>query len=268
MQRRKFLTSSLAATAAYSALAKNLAAQTPPSEKKPSEFYQLRRYHLQSGPQTKLTSTYIADSLIPTLSRLGFGPIGAFNLSFGSETPATYVLIPHTSVEALSTIDLTLSQDADFVKSADAFWNAPAIAPAFIRVESFLLSAFPGWPRLTPAPGAATKAKRIYQLRTYESPSNGDHVRKVEMFHHGEFLYFQRAGFNPIFFADTLIGTQMPSLTYMLSFENMAHHDELWAAFSNDPDWKKLSADRRYSFESIVSNVSNLILSPLSCSQI
>jgi hypothetical protein len=276
MHRRKFLASSLAATAAaaattYAAIGKDLAAQTPAAQSsgsQPREFYQLRRYHLQSGPQSRLTSSYIADALIPALSRQGMGPIGAFNLTFGPETPSTYVLIPSTNLEALATIDLHLSTDADFVKQADAFWNAPAVAPAFIRVEYSLLSAFPGWPRITPSPAIATKAKRIYQLRTYESPSYGDHVRKVEMFHNGEFSYFQKAGFNCVFFGDTLIGQQMPNLTYMLSFENIAQHDALWAAFGSDPDWKKLSADKHYAFESIVSNVTNLILSPLACSQV
>jgi len=273
MQRRKFLSGSLVGSAtlmasSFGTLAKNLTAQSAASGKQPREYYQLRRYHLQSGPQTKLTANYIADSLIPALTRMGMGPIGAFNLSFGSESPATYVLIPSTNLEALATIDLKLVEDAEFVNNADLFWNAPAIAPAFLRVEYSLLSAFPGWPRITPPAAVAAKAKRIYQLRTYESPSYGDHVRKVEMFHNGEFSYFQKAGFNPVFFGDTLIGRQMPSLTYMLSFENLAQHDTLWAAFSNDPDWKKLSASPRYAFESIVSNISNLILSPLASSQI
>jgi NIPSNAP len=269
MQRRQFLTSSLATAAVTAAAATPLAAQSQPS---PQQFYLLRRYHQQSGPQTKLTSNYISDALMPALDRMrsqiGLGPVGAFNLSFGSETPATYVLIPGTSAEALATLDLKLAEDAEFLKAADAFWNAPAIAPAFFRAESTLMSAFPGWPRLTPAPGAATKAKRIYQLRTYESPSYGDHVRKVEMFHKGEFSYFQQAEFDCIFFADVLVGAQLPCLTYMLSFDSLAHHDALWSAFSNNPDWKKLSASPRYNYESIVSNVSNLILSPLACSQV
>ena len=36
----------------------------------------------------------------------------------------------------------------------------------------------------------------------------------------------------------------------------------------SDPEWKKLSADPRYSFEAIVSNIDNLVLSPLPYSQI
>jgi hypothetical protein len=132
-------------------------------------------------------------------------------------------------------------------------------------VESWLLAAFAGWPRATPP---AAKSKRIFQLRTYESPSNGEHVRKVEMFHAGEFEVFKAAGFHPVFFADTLVGSHMPSLTYMLSVGDLTELDAKWNAFRNAPAWKTLSADARFAFDPIVSNISNLLLSPLDCSQI
>ena len=82
-------------------------------------------------------------------------------------------------------------------------------------------------------------------------------------------LRFSRgAGAQPVFFGDTLIGSRMPSLTYMLSFEDDAQMDKDWAAFSSDPRWKKLKADPRFGFEEMVSNISNLVLGPLPMSQI
>jgi hypothetical protein len=265
MERRRFLTTSLAA--AGLALAREGAAQSPATASA-REYYLIRRYQLEAGPQTKITESYFGDALIPALTRMGMGPIGAFKLDYGPETPEFYVLIPGRSVEALATLDLRLAQDADFTKAAQPFWNAPATAPAFLRMESTLLAAFEGWPRLTPPATTATKSKRIFQLRTYESPSDAAHVRKVEMFHKGEFEIFQKAGCHPVFFGDTLMGSRMPNLTYMLSFANLPELEAGWAAFSADPDWKKLSSSPRYSYESIVSNISNLILSPLAASQI
>ncbi len=264
MQRRAFLAASLATSAA--ALARASAAQTPANGKR--EFYQLRRYILQSGPQAALTDRYISDALIPALARRGMGPVGAFHLGIGPETPVTYVLIPSRSIGALATLDLHLAHDAEFLKAADPFWSAPANAQAFVRVESSLLAAFEGWPRVTPPQPPLAHGKRIFQLRTYESPSFSDHVRKVEMFHSGEFAIFQSAGFQPIFFGDMLIGTRMPCLTYMLCVTDLADMDVKWNAFRNDPNWKKLSADPRYAFEPIVDNITNLVLSPLTVSQI
>jgi hypothetical protein len=264
MERRQFLAASLATSAV--ALAGNAAAQTQPAAKR--EYYQIRRYSLMSGPQSKLTEDYFSKALMPALGPMGMGPVGAFRLDIGPETPQFYLLIPGSSPDALATLDLQLARDEDFLKLAAPYWNATASAPAFQRIETSLLAAFEGWPKITPPASSATKGKRIFQLRTYESPSNFEHIRKVEMFHSGEFDFFQKAGCHPVFFGDTLIGPRMPCLTYMLSFADSAELDANWVKFRNDPDWKKLQADPRFAFDSIVSNISNLVLSPLSCSQI
>lgn len=264
MERRQFLAASLATSAA--AFASHAQAQSKPTSSR--EYYQLRRYSLLSGPQLKLTERYLADAFIPALSRMGMGTIGAFKLDIGQDTPTYYALIPGPSPDALATIDWHLAKDEDFLKTAAPFWNATATAPAFQRVEISLLAAFEGWPKLTPPASSATKGKRMFQLRTYESPSNLDHLRKVEMFHSGEFEIFLKAGFHPVFFADALFGSRLPNLTYMLSFADSAELEAKWDLFRNDPNWKKLSADPRFAFDQIVTNISNLMLSPLSCSQI
>ena len=261
MERRQFLAASIATSAVAAACGAAAEAQVSGSR----EFYVLRRYSLLSGPQTKVTESYFGDALIPALARMGMGPVGAFRLDIGPETPAYYLLIPGFSVDALAELDLRLGLDAEFLAAAAPFWNASAGSPAFERAESWLLVAFAGWPQVTPA---AAKSKRIFQLRTYESPSNGEHVRKVEMFHSGEFEIFKAAGFHPVFFADTLVGSHMPSLTYMLSFGDLAELETKWDVFRNSAAWKTLSADPRFAFDPIVSNISNLMLSPLDCSQI
>ena len=264
MQRRQFLAASLATSAL--AFARDAQAQSASSSAR--EYYQLRQYKMENGPQTKLTGSYFADALIPALTKMGFGPVGAFSVSIGPETPTYYLLIPGSSVEALVTADLHLAEDADFQKAAEAFWNAPASAPSFHRVESSLMIAFEGWPKLTLPPAPATKGKRIYQMRTYESPSYRDHVRKVEMFHKGEFDFFKAAGLHSVFYGDVLIGPRLPALTYMLGLDSLEELNGKWEAFSSNPDWKKLSADPRYGFEPTVSNITNLILTPLGSSQI
>jgi hypothetical protein len=264
LQRRHFLTSSLAA-AAVALTPNDSPAQA--STGKAHEYYELRKYDLQ-GTQAKLLQSYLSDALIPALNRMGFSPIGAFNLYIGPETPTTYLLIPSTSLESLVNAELQLAKDEEFMKAAAPFWSAPAVAPAFGRIESSLMIAFEGWPRLVVPPVTAQHGKRVFQLRTYESPSHQDHVRKVEMFHNGEFEIFQRAGFWQVFYGDTLIGPRLPQLTYMVSFPDISEIDVRWDAFSNDPQWKKLSSSPRYSSEPIVTNISNLVLKPASFSQI
>ena len=88
------------------------------------------------------------------------------------------------------------------------------------------------------------------------------------MFNEGEIAIFTRTGLTTVFFADTLIGTRMPSLTYMLTFPDLAELTKSWSTFGADPAWKELSHRPGYTDPEIVSNISNLYLSPLSCSQI
>lgn len=264
MERRQFLAASVA-TSAVALVGKGAAQAQPTAER---EYYQLRRYHLRTGPQLKLTESYLSDAFIPAVKRMGMGPVGAFKLDFGPETPAYYVIIPGPSVSALAELDMTLGKDEDFVKVAAPYWNATAVAPAFERVEISLLKAFQGWPKMTPPASSATKSKRMFQLRTYESPSNSEHERKVEMFHSGEFGIFQKAGCQLVFFGDALTGPRLPNLTYMLSFADSAEMDAKWDVFRADPDWKKLSANPRFAYDAIVSNITNLTMSPLGCSEV
>ncbi|HTX35798.1 MAG TPA: NIPSNAP family protein [Bryobacteraceae bacterium] len=265
MDRRNFLSTSLSASALSLAGAAVATAQSSAAP----EYYDLRRYQLASGPGTRLTNQYFAGALIPALNRLGIGPVGAFSVYFGPDSPAYYLLLPSTKLETLVTADLEVAKDTAFMQAAAPFWDAPGGSPPYITIESTLLRAFGGHPKLAVPPTAAKKEPRIYQLRTYVSPTNMDHVRKVEMFNHGEFEIFAKAGAAGVFYADALIGPRLPSLTYMLSFPNMAALETVWEKFSADPDWKKLSADPRFNLNPpTVSNITSLVLHPLSSSQV
>ena len=264
MERRQFLAASLASSAL--ALTSDAAAQVPTEQGR--EFYQLRRYHLKRGEELTLTENYFSEALIPAATRMGLGPIGAFSLTFGPRIPTYYVLIPGRPLATLVDMDLRLRQDEEFLKAAAPFWNATDANPPYQRVEVSLMAAFEDWPRLTPPAATATKSKRIFQLRTYESPSDGEHVTKLAMFRAGEYEIFRTFGFHPVFFGDMLIGPRMPQMTYMLSFTDMNELVTKWNAFMNSEAWKKLSTGKRFGFDNIVENITNLVLEPLDCSQI
>jgi hypothetical protein len=265
MQRRRFLSSSIAASSAWAAAGGELLkAQSNPAR----EYYELRCYKMQSGEQPRAADKYFAEALIPALNRQGLNTIGAFDLYLGPETPSVYLLIPAASLETLVHSEILLARDDEYLKAAEPFDAAPAKQPAFARVESSLLIAFEGYRKLTVPPATAKKEPRVFQMRTYESPSQRDHRRKVQMFNSGEFDIFEKAGFWNVFFGDTLIGSRQPNLTYMLSFPDLAELDAKWKAFGSNPDWKKLTDDPKFAFESIVSNITNYILHPKSYSQI
>ena len=264
MKRRTFLTSSLAASGL--ALTSALQAAETLGEKPAREYYELRLYHLRRGVKQKLLDTYFRDALIPALNRAGVAPVGVFNVSTGSDSPTTYLLVPHKSLESFATHSDRLRADAEYQKAGAEFIDAPATDPAYVRVESSLMIAFEGIPKLE-APPMGNKA-RLFELRTYESHSKKANKKKIEMFNVGEIAIFRRAGLQPVFFGETLIGPKLPNLTYMLVFDNMAAHDKNWGVFGSDPDWRKLSTTPGYTDPEIVSNISNLFLRPAPYSQI
>jgi hypothetical protein len=195
-------------------------------------------------------------------------PVGVFNVTIGPETPVMYVLIPSMSVEALVTVDDRLLKDADYMKAAAPFLNAPGKEPAFARVESSLMQAYEKMPKITLPPASVSRSPRVFELRTYESPSNQDHWRKIEQMSSGEGDVFTKAGIPQVFYGDTLIGPRLPNITYMICFDSLAERDKKWDAFRAAPEWKALSSDPRFAFEDIVSNITNIMLAPTAYSQI
>jgi hypothetical protein len=260
MMRREFLASSVLAAAASSGA-------SGAEKKRASEWYELRRYHLRMG-QSKVLFDFLSEVALPAMRRLGVGPVGAFESTVGPQMPAFHLLVPHESAAGPSALATRLAADPAYVKgaAAAAYHGVTAAQPAYQRLDSALLAAFEAMPRLE-AP--ETGKPRIFELRTYESPTEAGHLRKVEMFSRmGEIAIFRRCGLTPVFFARTVIGARQPSLTYMLTFPDLAAREKAWAAFRADPDWQKLKATPGYTDAEIVSNITDELLRPTAFSQI
>ncbi len=232
------------------------------------EYYELRRYLLRRGPKQKLFDDFYRQAAIPALNRAGVRAVGVFGMMYGPDSPGMYVLLPHASLEAYAATRQKLDDDAEYQKAGAEFLNAPATDPAYIRVESSLMRAFAGIPQLEIPAAAQGNHARIFELRTYENHSFKANQKKIEMFNVGEIAIFRRAGLQPVFFGETIIGAKLPNLTYLLTFENMAAHDKCWGAFGGDPEWRKLSSTPGYTDPEIVTNISNIFLRPAAYSQI
>lgn len=240
-----------------------------PADKAP-EYYELRRYRLRRGPAQAIADAYLRQAAVPAWQRAGAGPVGVFSVMIGAESPGFYVVIPHKSLDGAAAMPERLAADAEFQKAGAPFLDAAATAPAFVRIESSLTRAFDGMPRLELpfGGGEAGRRPRIFELRIYESHSEKAAKKKIEMFNTAEIAIFRRAGLQPVFFGETVIGQSMPNLTYMLVYEDMAAHDRQWGAFSSDPEWKKLSTTPGFTDPEIVSNITNMYLRPTAYSHI
>ena len=202
---------------------------------------------------------------IPALNRLGVTPVGVFYPNEGLSP--IYVLLPHPSLVSFATLTERLGEDEEFLEKGADFLNAPANQPAYKSLEVQLMAAFEGMPHLERPTDAPT---RVFQLRTYESPSEKTGLKKIEMFNTAEIAIFRKVGLHPVFFGQTLAGAKMPNLTYMLGFKDMDESKANWKKFGADPDWQKLRAMPEYADKEILRNkgITNLYLKPASYSQI
>jgi hypothetical protein len=135
-------------------------------------------------------------------------------------------------------------------------------------MESSLLHAFAGMPKLVAPTEAAGSRPRVFELRIYESHSRSANLKKIEMFNSGEIGIFQRAGFQPVFFGETLAGPQLPNLTYMVTYPAIDQRARFWAAFGADPEKQRLFAIPEYADKLIVSKIRSVFLKPLPGSQV
>lgn len=270
MKRRDWITSSLAASALAALPAMGSGGQEAMNPGSRShEFYVLKRYQLRSGPQQGLMDDFLAKAAVPALNRARVKPVGVFHGMAGPENPAVYVVTPYASPDDIVRVTSHLARDSEYSAAAADYINAPASAPAYVRFETSLLEAFASsMPHIEAPPEAREKQPRIFELRTYENPSEKANETKIKMFNSGEIAIFLSVGFRPVFFGKTIFGSRMPNLTYMLAFKDMDERQKKWAAFGKDPAWKKLVGTPGYSDAEIVSNITNIFLSPAACSQI
>jgi hypothetical protein len=225
---------------------------------------------MRNTPQDQMQRTlhFLENVAVPALKRAGVGPLGFFTSVIAPESPFIVALAAFPGgLSGMEAAREKQAADQEYIRGRDAYNSGPGLS--YERLESSLLRCFEVMPTVEPPPQSEeNRAPRIFELRTYESNNGTTLARKVKMFNEGEAAIFKRLGMQPVFFGEALVAPRMPSLTYMLSYDDLAARDRLWKVFGSDPEWQKLRAQPGYSDAEIVSNISNEILRPLPFSDI
>ncbi len=95
---------------------------------------------------------YLKKAAIPALNRLGLKPIGVFTELEPKGPASVYVLIPYPSLDSFATAASRVNADSDYQQAGAAYLQAPKSNPAFERIDSWLMLAFAGQPKLRLAP--------------------------------------------------------------------------------------------------------------------
>jgi hypothetical protein len=233
------------------------------------EYYELKVYHFKDKQQEDRLDKFLQTSYLPAMHRKGIKKLGVFKplVNDTAVDKRIYVFIPYKSLDQILKVRDQLEKDMEFQTSGADYINAIYTDVPYVRMESIILQAFPDMPVFKVPSFTSSPSERIYELRSYEGPTEKYYKNKVQMFNKGgEINIFNRLGFNAIFYSEVIAGSRMPNLMYMTSFENKTSRDEHWKSFSADAQWKTLAAIPEY--KNNVSRNETIFLHPTEYSDI
>jgi len=234
------------------------------------DIYELLVYKAKTADQMESTDNYLKDAYIPAMHRLGIKQIGVFKpvANDTAEIKKAIVLVQYISLDVWQRTKSNIMNDPVYMAAAKPFLDADTAHLPYSRVESNIMEAFPDAPKLIPTT-LKSNPDAIYELRSYESPTEELHRTKVNMFNAGgEVTLFKRLDFQAVFYSDVLSGSRMPNLIYMVVFANAAAREEHWKAFGSSPEWKKISVDPNYRNNISVNHIDSWILKRTSYSDL
>jgi hypothetical protein len=231
MQRRQFLES---VAGANLAAALSQAADAP---EKRTRFYLLQQFHLKNGTQKSRLDEYLSSGLLPVLGKLHTGPVLCLEGVVAPHLPQMIFLAGYRTLEEMREVQAALTKDEGHQKAL-ATWEHGAEQP-YEDFSTSLLGATDYSPEITPLK-PQPKTPRIFELRVYHSPTRHQLAALHERFAGPEIQIFQRSGVHPVLYTSTIFGANMPNLTYLIPFADLAAREKAWAAFGADPEWVKV----------------------------
>lgn len=199
-------------------------------------FYVLETFYLQQGAQVARMHEYFSKVALPALQRVRHTGAAIYLESLiAPHMPQMIAIYGFQSLDEMWGVHSRIKQDPELVKNFEQWDSGDA---PFDQQSSVLLEAAAYSPEIA-APAEPPKTPRIFELRVYHSPTWRQLKALHERFAGPEIQIFHRVGVHPLFYSSTLIGPNMPNLTYLIPFENLAAREKAWDAFGADPDWIK-----------------------------
>lgn len=198
-----------------------------------TSYFQLKVYHFQTSKQEATIDQFLQEAYIPAMHKLGFKQVGVFKPldNAKKDDKLIYVLYTSNNLENFASLDADLLKDDQYLEKGRPYLEAKHDAPPFLRIESILMKAFRSKPNMSIPKLNSDKAKRVYELRSYEGPTEKLSANKIDMFNNGEIDIFENLNFNAVFYGQVIAGSTMPNLMYLTCFEDMADREAHWKAF-------------------------------------
>lgn len=220
-------------------------------------YFQLKVYHFQTTEQEQVIDRFLEKAYLPAMHKLGFKEIAVFKPIDNKDKAdkLVYVFSSSTKLEKYASLDVNILKDKRYLESGKEYLDATYTQPPYSRIETILMKAFEGMPFLSLPKLNTDKSERIYELRSYEAPTEKLSANKISMFNNGEIDIFNKLNFNAVFYGQVIAGSTMPNLIYLTTFENMNERDEHWKAFG--PLYKPMAELPQYQ-NNVSKNVTTL----------
>ena len=202
-------------------------------------YFLLESYLLKGGNQGPRLAAYLQEARVGMAARLKTpAPALILEALVAAHMPQVLTVSGYASLDELAESKRVWRQDVQ-ARAAMERWEVGDEAPYETRNEIVLESA-PYCPAFPPTAIDAAKPPRVYELRTYHSPTERQLQALHERFAGPEIKIFQRCGIHPVLYSSTYIGPDQPNLTYLTPFDDLAAREKAWAAFGADPEWVKV----------------------------
>ncbi len=205
-----------------------------------TRYYTLDSFKLKNGTQLPRLHEYFSQSLLPALDRVHPGPSIFLEAVIAPHVPQVVAIHGFGSLDEMAAVHGKLAGDEGLAKKLDALEHGPE--QPFESYDTSLLEAASYSPDIA-IPHEAAKAPRIFELRTYHSPSHYQLKALHERFSGAEIRIFHRVGVHPILYSSMIAGQNLPNLTYLIPFDSLAARETAWNAFNADEEWQKVRKD-------------------------
>jgi hypothetical protein len=202
---------------------------------KRTRFYLFEQFKLKQGSQLPRLHDYISQSMLPAMNRIHAGPKIFLESLVTPHSPQLLAVYGFSSLEEMWSVHTKTMADETLLKKFEALESGPE--PAFESIDSTLIEATGYSPEIKPE---ASASPRIFEWRVYHSPTFRQLGALHERFRGPEMKIFHRAGIHPVLYGSTVIGQNLPNLTYLMPFADLAAREKAWSAFAADADWPKV----------------------------
>ena len=227
-------------------------------------------YQIESEDMAKRFDSMM-EAAVEAMTDYGVKNIGVFKLAEPekeTDHPHSRVVItPYDSINKLLDQGEAFQGNGTFWDAAQDYLTAEPDSPPFKRIDTMLLQAFKGMPKLK-VPGSGEGKKRLFELRTYESYSETTGFIKVMMFNDGEVELFKKVGLPALFYGQAVAGGNLPQLTYMLVHDDAEAQKAGWRRFIKSPEWESLQKKDPYAGKKLVSKIKKTMLVATDYSQV